>query len=50
MKVKVFKLECKKCGHTWHPRVSDVIVCPKCHSYKWDTDKNSENAKEENGE
>lgn len=27
------KIECKKCGHQWLPRVEKPIECPKCKAY-----------------
>ena len=27
---------CRKCGHTWVARISDVRQCPKCHTHRWD--------------
>ena len=33
------KCTCKKCGHTWTPRVEKVAACPKCKSYTWDREK-----------
>jgi Zn finger protein HypA/HybF involved in hydrogenase expression len=35
MKVRLVKLRCSRCGHTWTPRKPVVYVCPKCHSPKW---------------
>ncbi len=39
MKAKLNYFKCKKCNHEWVPRIADVRVCPKCHSYLWDVDK-----------
>jgi Zn finger protein HypA/HybF involved in hydrogenase expression len=36
--IKIPKLTCNKCTHTWTPRKSPVYVCPKCHSPKWNED------------
>ncbi len=33
---------CKRCGHTWIPRVTSPTVCPRCKSYIWDTAKQPE--------
>jgi Zn finger protein HypA/HybF involved in hydrogenase expression len=33
------KMTCQRCGHTWIPRIDDVKVCPKCHSYRWNEKK-----------
>ena len=30
-----FSLVCKKCGHEWSPRKSDIKRCPSCKSVKW---------------
>lgn len=38
MKVNIKQLECKKCGHKWNPRKSEVRECPKCKSVWWDKD------------
>lgn len=32
-------LRCLRCGWTWHPRQVKVWVCPRCHSPKWNTPK-----------
>ncbi len=37
--MKILKLNCKRCGHGWHPRKSKKPkYCPsqKCHSPYWD--------------
>ena len=26
---------CAKCGHTWKPRTSYPVVCPKCQTRRW---------------
>ena len=36
MKVKVNKVSCKKCKHTWTPRKEDVRQCPKCKTAYWE--------------
>jgi len=46
MKLKLEKLRCKKCGHTWIPRKEDVRYCPKCKTAYWDVEKGVK----ENGE
>lgn len=35
------KFNCKKCDHSWHPRVwgEKPMVCPRCKSYDWHDDK-----------
>lgn len=35
MNIKLNYLKCGKCGHEWLPRTKKVVVCPRCHSYKW---------------
>ena len=37
--VKVTKLECKRCGHSWIPKKEEVRMCPKCDSVWWDVEK-----------
>jgi len=39
MKVKIYKIECKRCGHRWIPRKTDIRMCPKCKSPYWDRDR-----------
>jgi Zn finger protein HypA/HybF involved in hydrogenase expression len=45
MEVRLNYLKCKAivkgmvCNHEWIPRKKKVVVCPKCHSYKWNEDK-----------
>ena len=39
MKIKIEKLNCKRCGHTWTPRKEEVRICPKCKSPYWDIKK-----------
>ena len=33
------RLECKRCGHKWFPRKSEVKQCPKCKSVNFDIPK-----------
>ena len=40
MEIELIRLECKRCGWKWTPRVSDVRICPHCKSPRWDTPKN----------
>ena len=35
MEVRLFTLTCKRCGHKWIPRITEVKECPKCQSPKW---------------
>lgn len=31
------KLECKRCGWKWFPRIeTKPVQCPKCKKLKWD--------------
>ena len=34
--VKIFKVVCKKCSHSWVPRQEEIHVCPKCKNPGWD--------------
>ena len=43
--VKLIKLTCKRCNHSWIPRTKDVRSCPKCKSPYWDQDRNSKGNK-----
>lgn len=47
MKIKINRLKCNKCGHEWIPRVEEVFVCPRCHSYRWKYEAVKEDAKTE---
>jgi predicted Zn-ribbon and HTH transcriptional regulator len=29
------EVSCKKCGHTWEPRIQHPQACPACMSRKW---------------
>ena len=42
MKIKINKIECKRCGHTWYPRKVDVRICPQCKSIYFDTERGKE--------
>lgn len=46
-KIKITRLECKRCGYSWVPKKEDVRICPKCHSPWWDVEKENENDEEE---
>ncbi len=35
MKVKIVKLHCLVCGHSWHPKQTEVLICPHCKSARW---------------
>jgi|LGVD01.1.fsa_nt_gb Zn finger protein HypA/HybF involved in hydrogenase expression len=36
MKIDMSTITCKRCGHTWVPRKSDVRTCPNCRSVYFD--------------
>lgn len=36
---------CLRCKHIWISRTQDPVMCPRCKSYKWN-DNNQTNAKE----
>lgn len=38
------KFKCQKCGHEWIPRVPEVVMCPKCKTYKWNEPQKKEDA------
>ncbi len=40
MQIEIQQLECKRCGHKWNPRKSEIRICPKCKSPYWDKIKN----------
>ena len=42
-KVKITKLKCKRCGHEWVPTKEEIFSCPKCHSPKWNVEKEVKN-------
>ena len=36
MLVKVLKVSCHRCGHTWALRKDKLSLrCPRCFTYKW---------------
>ena len=35
------QLKCKRCGHSWYPRGTRIITCPKCRSPYWDRERKS---------
>ena len=39
MIIKITKLECKRCKHSWIPKKEEVRQCPKCKSAYWDKEK-----------
>jgi len=42
-KIKIIKLQCKRCNHEWVPTKEKIYSCPKCHSPKWDVEKENDN-------
>jgi uncharacterized OB-fold protein len=42
VKVRIPKLECRRCGHLWFPRKEDVRKCPKCQSVYWEQPRDEE--------
>lgn len=38
MEVKIFKVSCKRCKHSWVPRKTIIYVCPACHSALWNVE------------
>jgi Zn finger protein HypA/HybF involved in hydrogenase expression len=43
MKVKLNKIQCKRCNHEWTPRKPEVITCPKCRSPYWNREREHDN-------
>ena len=43
MKVKLNKIECKRCGYKWLPRKEDIRQCPKCKTAYWEKVKENKN-------
>jgi Zn finger protein HypA/HybF involved in hydrogenase expression len=39
--IRITKLHCHRCNHSWVPNKVDVRICPKCKSARWDTPKES---------
>lgn len=33
--VDTIELNCKRCGYTWEPRISNPKRCPRCQCYEW---------------
>lgn len=46
MKVKISKIECKRCGHRWIPRQVEIRMCPKCKSIWYDKPKINKSKKD----
>lgn len=38
-KIQIPQLTCLRCGHIWVPRATEIHICPKCKSRKWDEPK-----------
>ena len=36
METAITRLNCKRCGHKWNPRKTEVRICPKCKSPYFD--------------
>jgi predicted Zn-ribbon and HTH transcriptional regulator len=36
---KLERLNCKRCGYSWVARKLNVVACPKCKSYFWQSDR-----------
>ncbi len=34
--IRIPRLSCRRCGHTWTPRTTEVRICPQCKSAYWD--------------
>lgn len=45
MEITLKKIECKRCGHKWFPRVLAVKYCPKCKSPSWDKERKTKEVK-----
>lgn len=39
MKIKLVKMNCKRCGHIWHPKKTEIRICPKCKSPYFDRER-----------
>jgi len=39
MRITIKPIICKRCGHKWTPRKSEVRQCPKCKSVWFDCEK-----------
>ena len=48
MKVSIKELDCKRCGHVWLPRRTEVLTCPnpKCRSPYWNRERVTPEEKE----
>lgn len=46
MKIKLQKVECKKCGYRWIPRKEEIRLCPKCKSPWFDMPKSNNRQKD----
>ena len=45
MIIKIQKMNCKRCNHTWMPRQEEIRICPKCKSPYWDREKKQKKEK-----
>jgi len=39
MKIKIKKIRCLQCGHSWVPRKEEIKKCPRCQSMEFDKPK-----------
>jgi len=37
--IKITKLKCLRCKHSWVPRIQDIRICPSCKSPYWNKSK-----------
>ena len=35
----LIRLECKRCGHNWVPKKTEIRICPKCKSPYFDVER-----------
>lgn len=45
MKIDLEKIVCRRCGHAWIPRKTEVRICPKCKSRHFDKPRKKKEAK-----
>lgn len=38
-------LQCRRCFHTWTPRIERPVMCPRCHSPFWNRDRRTQATK-----
>ena len=44
MDIKLPVLKCQRCEYEWTPRKTDVKICPRCKSARWDEPKKAKAA------